>query len=123
MGNKISISLKPQHESGPLMSLDDEGRWYSKPRNAFYRIDSNGARWIAKVKKRGKHITLSEYEPDNVLAYLIKMHEDGELLEGQLHEARFRANKGIFLYLQTHEGEEESTQTKIERIVESLARK
>lgn len=121
MGEKISFHLKPTHESGPLMSLDEEGRWYSKPKNAFYKIDSDGARWVATLRPN-KKIENPRFVPDNVLATLSRKHENGELSNRQIKEARKRARKGNFMYLRSLIDDKESKDSKIKNAIMSLPR-
>jgi hypothetical protein len=72
MGDKISISMKPTHESGPLMTLDEEGRWVDKIHRAFYILDSSGALWqhIAKKGTILEDYIPGKFVPKNHLATL-----------------------------------------------------
>ena len=122
MGNEISIHLKPAHENGPLMTLDPEGKWYSKPRNAYYKLDSHGARWVAIIRPN-KKVENPKFVPDNVLAVLTVMSERNELSNRQIKEARKRAKKGNFIYLRTLIDDKESKDSKIKTAIASLPRK
>ena len=64
IGDRISISIKPIDKKGPLITLDEKGRWINKIRRSFYQIDEDGARFCHTAKKGSD---LDSYVPDGKL--------------------------------------------------------
>jgi hypothetical protein len=71
MGDKVSIGMKPIDKPKPLMTLVN-GIWMNKITRSFYKLDSDGARWVHIAKKNTdlEGYTPGTYVPDNHLASL-----------------------------------------------------